>query len=142
MNNFISPQAERSIYQVIIVTFIVCFFVNYFQPKPVSPISAYAMEPELPPTAEIVSYIAKTFEPEGTSVVVWAIRCFYAESKLKTDAYNYNAWNDTDDRGVAQINSIHGLSPEDAQDYKKNIDMAYQVYKKQGTSAWYAQGCN
>lgn len=150
MNNFISPQAERSIYHVIIITFILCFLVNKFQPATVSPLSdVYAYTPVSSPTQtpeptteNIVAYIAKVFEPEGTAIVVKAIDCFYSESGLRTDAYNFNAWNSTDDRGIAQINSIHGMKPEDAHNPWKNIDKAHQIYKSRGNfSAWYGRGC-
>lgn len=116
----------------------------------ISPV--WASEPSLPvlllptPTIkprttvqEIMLYIIKTFEPEGKAVVVEAINCFYSESKFDPKAYNYNRWNDTEDKGIAQINSIHDL--DDAYDYRKNIDKAYEIYKHDGWSAWYGKGC-
>lgn len=90
---------------------------------------------------QIVAYITKKFAPEGKHVVVQAINCFYSESGLRSNAVGVNK-NGTNDVGVAQINSIHGMSTEDRMDYKKNIDKAYKIYKSRGNwSAWYGKGC-
>lgn len=101
-------------------------------------------ELELEPTKEnIVAYIMKVFGKYGTGVAVKAIDCFYSESGLRTDAYNFNK-NGTEDRGVAQINSIHGLKPEEAHNFMKNIDMAEKVFLRAGKSfrPWYGKLCN
>jgi|GEM_PF-3568780 hypothetical protein len=100
-------------------------------------------EEEMEATKEnIVWYIMKIFGKHGTDVAVKAISCFYSESGLRTDAYNFNR-NGTEDRGVAQINSIHGLTPNDAHNYRKNIDMAEKVYLRAGKSfnPWYGKMC-
>lgn len=149
----LNPKAQRDIFVILFVMLIVILSGRehvHSLPvlKPISdvyaagPVSTPTQAPE-PTTENIVAYIAKVFAPEGTAVVVKAIDCFYSESKLKTDAYNYNAWNKTEDRGVAQINSIHGMKPEDAHDFQKSIDMAYQIYINRGKnfSAWYGKGC-
>jgi hypothetical protein len=100
-------------------------------------------EEETRPTkTNVISYIAKTFESEGAAVQVRAIRCFYSESGLRTEAYNFNS-NGTEDRGVAQINSVHGMKPEDAHDYRKNIEKAYEIYKQAGKTfrPWFGKDC-
>lgn len=90
---------------------------------------------------QIVAYITKKFAPEGKHVVVKAIQCFYSESGLRSNAVGVNK-NGSNDVGVAQINSIHGMSTEDRMDYKKNIDKAYKIYKSRGSfEAWYAPAC-
>lgn len=90
---------------------------------------------------KIVAYITKKFSPEGKHVVVQAINCFYSESGLRSNAVGVNK-NGSNDVGVAQINSIHGMSTEDRMNYKKNIDKAYKIYKSRGNwSAWYGKGC-
>lgn len=91
---------------------------------------------------QIVAYITKKFAPEGKHVVVKAIQCFYGESGLRNNAVGVNK-NGSNDVGVAQINSIHGMSTEDRMNYKKNIDKAYKIYKSRGNTfdAWYAPAC-
>lgn len=100
--------------------------------------------PEATPTPseleEVIAYIVRIFEPEGKDVVVKAINCFYSESGLRPEAYNKNR-NGTEDRGVAQINSLHGLTAEEAHDIYKNIDKAYNIYKSRGFDAWYGKLC-
>ena len=88
--------------------------------------------------SEIIAYIAKTFEKEGTATQVWAIKCFYSESGLRTDAYNFNS-NGTEDKGIAQINSVHRKS--NLYDFKTNINAAYQIYKRSGKNAWFGRDC-
>lgn len=102
--------------------------------------TVYAKEPRTE-LQEIVDYIVYKFEPEGKAVVVQAINCFYSESGLRNDAFGVNR-NGTNDVGVAQINSIHGMSTEDRMDYRKNVDKAYQIYKSRGWDAWYGAHCN
>lgn len=95
----------------------------------------------MPTLVNVVSYITKKFEPEGKAVVVKAIECFYSESGLRTEAYNYNK-NGTEDRGIAQINSIWKMTPEEAHNFEKNIDKAYEIYKRSNSfNAWYGKGC-
>lgn len=97
----------------------------------------------VPTKEDIVAYIMKVFGKYGTDVGVKAIECFYSESGLREEAYNFNR-NGTEDRGVAQINSIHGMTAEDAHDYIKNIDMAEKIYLRAGRSfrPWYGKLCN
>lgn len=95
-----------------------------------------------PKRSEIIAYIAKTFEPEGAQVMVKAVECFYSESGLRYNAVNTNT-NGTHDGGVAQINDVHKMTLEDRMDYQKNIDKAYEIYKRRGNfSAWYGKLCN
>ena len=113
---------------------------------PVTPLgTANVTTPAPTPTQQatlrnIVAYIAETFEPEGKAVVVEAINCFYSESKLNPLAKGCNK-NGTCDSGIAQINSVHKLTDEQAQNYKKNIDKAYEIYKDRKWEAWYGKGC-
>ena len=110
----------------------------------ISPTLGLIPEKELQPTKpNIVAYIMQVFGKYGTDVGVQAINCFYSESGLRTEAYNYNT-NGTDDRGIAQINSIHGYNPQDLHDYTKNIDAAEKVFLRAGKSfrPWYGTSCN
>lgn len=102
-------------------------------------------EEKLEPTkANIVAYIMEVFGKYGTHIGVQAIECFYSESGLRAEAVNESNSNGTIDRGVAQINSVHGMSKEDAHDFRKNIDMAEKVFLRAGKSfrPWYGSRCN
>lgn len=130
------------------------FYLSHRKPEIISPLAqnpwieevravdeSPASSPE--PTLEnIVNYIMMTFEDEGEAIQLWAIKCFISESGLNHEAYNYNEWNETFDYGVPQINEVHGYSIEELRDYRFQIKVAYQVYKKQGTEAWYGSWCN
>lgn len=108
------------------------------------PVMAEELAPTPTPTpsekVQIVAYITKLWEKHGTAEVVRAINCFYSESGLRSEAYGVNR-NGSNDAGVAQVNSIHGMSVEDRMDYKKNLDKAYQIYLNRGWDAWYGSRC-
>lgn len=94
---------------------------------------------------EVISYITHVFEPEGKSVVVRAINCFYSESGLRPNAVGQNKdVHKSKDHGVAQLNDYwHKLTEAEKTDYKANIDKAYKIYKGRGNfSAWYGKLCN
>lgn len=93
-----------------------------------------------PKRSEVIAYIAKTFEPEGAQVMVKAVECFYSESGLRWNAVNTNK-NGTKDGGVSQLNDVHKMTLEERLDYKKNIDKAYELYKRQGFNPWYGKLC-
>lgn len=143
-----SLKVQRDILLLVLGIFVICLVGSYVaRRRIISPIAddpiikvVYASE-EAPELEQIVSYITKVFAPEGKQVVVKAIQCFYGESGLRNNAVGVNK-NGTNDVGVAQINSIHGMSTEDRMNYKKNIDKAYKIYKSRGNfSAWYAPAC-
>lgn len=99
----------------------------------------------------IIAYIAKKWSGEGTANIVKAIDCFNSESHLRYNAYNWNppyvdkngvSHPATEDRGVAQINSIHRLTISESEDFIKNIDTAFAIYSRRGWSAWYGSACN
>lgn len=97
-----------------------------------------------PSDKEVIDEIVRVFSPEGKHVVVRAINCFYSESGLRWDAVSKPNKNGTLDGGVAQINDVHKLTIEERLDYKKNIQEAYNIYKRNGSSfrPWYGKGCN
>lgn len=116
----------------------------------VTPTPEIAATPTPEPTPseleEIVSYIARKFEPEGKDVVVRAINCFYSESGLRAKAVGQNKdTHKSKDHGVAQLNDYwHKLTPAQKTEIKANIDKAYEIYKGRGGnfSAWYGKLCN
>lgn len=121
----------------------------------ISPTLGLIPEKKLEATkANIVAYIMEVFGKYGTHVGVQAIQCFYSESGLRTDAYNHNPEKKdengnvirkaSEDRGVAQINSVHKYNPQDMHDYRKNIDAAEKVFLRAGKTfnPWYGVLCN
>lgn len=142
-------KIQRDLLVLVLLIVITCLMGSYVaRRRIISPVGdnpiikvVYASE-EVSELEKIVAYITKKFAPEGKHVVVQAINCFYSESGLRSNAVGVNK-NGSNDVGVAQINSIHGMSTEDRMDYKKNIDKAYKIYKSRGNNfdAWYAPTC-
>ncbi len=65
------------------------------------------------------------------------IKIAQCESRLNPEAYNVNA-DGSVDRGLVQINSIHGHKPSELYDPELNVYHAYQIWKEQGYSPWYS----
>lgn len=148
----LKPEVKRDVsFMLFCILFVVLMGREYVHAHPViRPIpEVYAVEPtpekKPDPTPEnIIAYIAEVFKPEGTAVVVKAINCFYSESGLRTDAYNWNPSSNSEDIGVAQVNLKYhpDVSKESMYDFQKNIDKAYRIYKsRKGFGAWYGKGC-
>jgi hypothetical protein len=158
-----SKDTIYSIFVVIAFFAVLALVFKYTEPEIISPIpkaSAHGMSitptptPKNPSKTEIIAYIAKVFEKEGTAVQVRAIRCFYSESGLRTDAYNHNpARYDengnllraaSEDFSVAQVNTVHvkRFGEGFKHDAYKNIEVAYQIWKERGFLAWYGKDCN
>jgi len=90
---------------------------------------------------EVLDYIVEKFEPEfGRDMTVRVIACAISESGLRPKAVNVNK-NGTTDIGIFQINSVHGMSTEDRIDIYKNIDKAFEIFKRRGFQAWYGSYC-
>ena len=99
----------------------------------------------------VTDYIMEVFEPEGLDVQIKAVECFASEGirfdkktgkHFDEKAYNFNT-NGTWDYGIAQWNQVHGQKMSDIQGYKKQIQLAYKLYKSRGNNfdAWYGKGC-
>src|SRR5574341_1358665 len=86
---------------------------------------------------KVIEYIIRVFGTESET----ATRVFRCESNLRTAVISR-----TSDVGVAQINlaahweKIPGETREEKilwlQDYKNNIDFAYELYKRSGWKPW------
>ena len=78
------------------------------------------------------NYIREVFGYEqGERAIKMLKEC---ENKtLKTDATNWNG-NGTWDKGLFQVNQIHGYNEEQLFDYKFNVRAAYKIYKNAGYS--------
>lgn len=91
----------------------------------------------LPPTQdEIINEIVDQARQKGVSVAT-ALQIAECESGYNAFAVGKNR-NGTNDKGVFQINSIHGLNDTERLDYKKNIDWAIKKMAKEGFDAWYS----
>lgn len=64
------------------------------------------------------------------------IAVFKAESGLDPLAFHKNT-NGTVDRGIAQINSVHGGDDLEMFNVDTNLKAARAIYDKQGIGAWY-----
>lgn len=83
---------------------------------------------------EIEQYICTTFKAEYSN----AMAILSCENKsLNPTAINHNS-NGSIDEGIFQINSIHGQS--NMFNYKKNIEFAYKLMKRDGWQAWACSG--
>lgn len=84
---------------------------------------------------EIVMYIAQVFEERSHEAIEMLASC--ENGHLDPLAENHNN-NGTIDRGIFQINSIHG--GEEMFDWKTNIDKAYEIYSNHDNT-FYAWTC-
>lgn len=82
-------------------------------------------------TVSLETLIREAF-PECPGLMVAIAK---AESGMNPNAINHNR-NGSVDRGLFQINSIHGFV--NLEDPKTNIEAAKKVYEKQGITAWAA----
>lgn len=88
------------------------------------------------PTVEIVEQeIRKQAKEYGVDVGT-ALRIAFAESNYIHDAKNFSNSDGTNDKGVYQINSIHGIPDSCRLDYKCNIKWAMEKMNREGFSAW------
>jgi hypothetical protein len=77
----------------------------------------------------IQDYIRERLGDKGVAIA-------HCESRFKLDAYNINR-NGSNDAGVWQINSIHGLSDDCRFDLKCSTDWVIEKVKRdKGWSAW------
>jgi len=64
-----------------------------------------------------------------------AVAVAKAESNLDPEAVAVSG-NGSCSMGIFQINSVHGYKPSELVDAEKNIAIAYEVYQKDGWTAW------
>ena len=138
---------QNRIFWVLVFFALVAGVLYLTRPEIVSPCGdngcavkvVYASE-EVSELEQITAYIVKKWAKHGHSEQVHALSCFISESGLRTKAVGVNN-NGSNDVGIAQINSVHGMSTEDRMDFKKNLDKAYKLYLRQGWTPWYGKGC-
>ncbi len=84
---------------------------------------------------QILMYIVEKFGDRSHQAIAMLAKC--ENGSLNPKATNHNR-NGTVDRGVFQINSIHG--GDEMYDWKTNIDKAYEIYHAHGDT-FYAWTC-
>ena len=84
---------------------------------------------------EILAYIVEVFQEDAADAITIVNSC--ENSSFDQSAVNYNN-NNTSDHGIFQLNSIHIARFGDAfvTDWKANVDVAYQIFKERGWTAW------
>jgi len=80
---------------------------------------------------EILAYIVEKFGDDAADAITMINKC--ENHAFDPEVTNHNS-NGTIDRGVFQINSVHG--GEELFEWKTNIDKAYDIYQAQGWSPW------
>ena len=126
------------------------FFSNYNQPQdllsPLSEVGGLVVKPVYAKEKINIS----CDNPKGylecqvyKKIITWEDydKLFQLVDRCENPSWNPNAThintNGSIDRGIFQINNIHkSLTNVDAFDFRKNIDFAIQLYKKQGVHPW------
>jgi cell wall-associated NlpC family hydrolase len=83
--------------------------------------------------AQVAGLVKQAGFPAGDQATMVAIA--KAESGFRTDA-TFNDANGTVDRGLFQINSVHGYDPNQLFDPTFNTQCAKKIYDGQGLRAW------
>jgi hypothetical protein len=106
-----------------------------------------------PTIQDIINEIATVFKKEQPGIIAKMIYVISRESKFNPNAMNWNcrygdksmgckkgdldkAWSV--DCGVMQLNYPGKYCPGNIMDWKTNIALGYQKFKRQGMSAWVA----
>ena len=102
-----------------------------------------------PSNADIIAYIAKTWESESNDTILQALQVAKYESGYRIDAKGYNcrydgvsmackpqdrpkAWSV--DCGIFQHNVLGTVCP--AMTWRENIEKAYALFKRRGWNPW------
>jgi hypothetical protein len=83
----------------------------------------------------VMQMIKDEFAEFGSAVVIQALNVAYCESRFDETAEHVNR-NGSADRGVFQISSIHGYSEYKLFAAWENINIAREIYRKQGWRPW------
>jgi len=85
--------------------------------------------------AQVAALVKQAGFPAGDHVIMVAIA--RAESGFRTDAVSPTNTNGTVDRGLFQLNSVHGYDPSRlVSDATYNTQCAKAIYDRQGLRAW------
>jgi len=81
---------------------------------------------------QIMAYIVERFGDDAADAITMINKCEnHAFNPKATNTANSNG---TIDRGIFQINSIHG--GDEMYNWRTNIDAAYKIFKNRGWGAW------
>ena len=141
----------RAFTLILIPTFICMVYGNYNVKQDllnplisINEIEVQAQEPTPTPEPdkcslienEIEQYICEVFEEDYED----AMTILSCENKgLNPLAINDANSNGSIDVGIFQINSIHGFTVEEMQDWKANVDFAHKLFERGG---WYQWSCS
>lgn len=120
-------------------------FISYFvfnlhphqqvksNPEPLLVVSPSPSPIVLSDEEQMIGYLVETFGADTDLAITLLLEC--ENKRFDPKAVHYNT-NGTVDRGLFQINSVHG--GEELLDWKTNIDKAYQIYHASGDkfTAW------
>jgi hypothetical protein len=109
------------------------FYVENYQIPPAPPDYSVCGERDHGPILEIAGYAHRAGFEYNDLVVATSVALSESAGDPEARARNRNGSTDS---GLWQINSVHGFSG--LKDPQTNADAAFEVWKVQGWSAWYA----
>jgi hypothetical protein len=95
-------------------------------------VQAQEIEPTPSPEELVIAEIKEVFGKDGDD----AVRVFTCESKLKSKCNDGLNKNGSVDCGIAQVNSVHGVSRKWLLKPEINIRVAKQLFDEQGWNPW------
>jgi hypothetical protein len=130
-------KLKRWLFRLAIIIFVVSVSLAALQIPIANAPKALAQMPYTPlahttQAEQIKAYIKQVFGDQADN----AYKVLACENgRLNPNAKGMNT-NGTSDVGIFQINSVHGVPESYLKDWRVNVDIAYQIYKSSGWSAW------
>ena len=130
-------KLKKQLWRLAIVIFVVSVSLAALQPYVANAPKAEAVMPYAPlahttQAKQIKAYIKEVFGDQADN----AYKVLACENgRLNPNAQGHNT-NGSVDTGIFQINSIHNVPSSYLKDWRTNVDIAYQIYKGSGWSAW------
>ncbi len=134
-------KVKKVLWQSVVVFFIVSTALQTLNPVAYAPRAQAALNgyeyvagssAQLTEHQQIINYIHEVFGKDADD----AFKVLSCENHaLNPDAQNWNS-NGSEDIGIMQINSIHGVPAKYLFDWHTNISIGYQIFKDSGWNAW------